>query len=116
MPRSQLWDPASFHKLWLLSQSKDHHRTRLSGPTEHLARDPTKHSTLKEEIEEQSTALYGSARLWDDGIIKPTDTRDTVGLALALAARKRVAHGDGGLGESTTTWDGNRTGFGVFRM
>lgn len=77
-------------------------------------RDPTKHSTLKDEIEEQSTALYASARLWDDGIIKPTDTRDTLGLALALAARER-----GGRDTSShtgTTWDGDGKGFGVFRM
>ena len=33
-----------------------------------LTRDPTKHHTLKDEIEEQSTALYASARLWDDGV------------------------------------------------
>lgn len=79
-----------------------------------IPRDPTKHSTLKDEIEEQSTALYASARLWDDGIIKPADTRDTVGLALALAARKRGTAG--GSGRSTTTWDGDSKGFGVFRM
>ncbi|PCH41339.1 carboxyl transferase [Wolfiporia cocos MD-104 SS10] len=79
-----------------------------------VSKDPTKHATLKEEIEEQSTALYASARLWDDGIIKPTDTRDAVGLALALAARKR---GQPGLRrESSTTWDGDAKGFGVFRM
>lgn len=77
-------------------------------------RDPTKHSTLKEEIEEQSTALYATARLWDDGIIKPTDTRDTVGLALALSARERGSRGSARLGG--TTWDGDNKGFGVFRM
>ena len=58
--------------------------------------------------------MYASARLWDDGIIKPVDTRDTVGLALALSARER-----GGLrssGGSQTTWDGDKKGFGVFRM
>ena len=76
-------------------------------------RDPTKHSTLKDEIEEQSTALYASARLWDDGIIKPVDTRDTLGLALALSARER---GSPQVGSGLTTWDGNRKGFGVFRM
>ncbi|PSR71848.1 hypothetical protein PHLCEN_2v12349 [Hermanssonia centrifuga] len=76
-------------------------------------RDPTKHSTLKDEIEEQSTALYASARLWDDGIIKPVDTRDTVGLALALAARERRSY-TGGSG--LTTWDGDGKGFGAFRM
>ena len=80
---------------------------------EYVCRDPTKHSTLKDEIEEQSTALYASARLWDDGIIKPTDTRDTVGLALALAARTRGTAGDVG---KSPTWDGNSKGFGVFRM
>ncbi|KAL7282196.1 hypothetical protein ACG7TL_003665 [Trametes sanguinea] len=80
-----------------------------------VSKDPTKHSTLKAEIEEQSTALYASARLWDDGIIKPTDTRDTVGLALALAARERGASGASGR-SAYTTWDGDGKGFGVFRM
>lgn len=80
----------------------------------HFSRDPTKHSTLKEEIEEQSTALYATARLWDDGIIKPVDTRDTVGLALALSARERGS--PRGSGSGLTTWDGDRKGFGVFRM
>lgn len=78
-------------------------------------RDPTKHSSLKEEIEEQSTAYYATARLWDDGIIKPTDTRDTVGLALALAAREKTHGRNSGRG-SSTTWDGDGKGFGVFRM
>lgn len=77
-------------------------------------RDKSKHSSLKEEIEEQSTALYATARLWDDGIVKPVDTRDTVGLALALAARER--QGSGKSGRSATTWDGDGKGYGVFRM
>ena len=77
-------------------------------------RDPTKHHTLKDEIEEQSTALYATARLWDDGIIKPVDTRDTVGLALALAARERG--GSIASRRGLSTWDGNGKGFGVFRM
>ena len=80
-----------------------------------MPRDPTKHSTLKEEIEEQSTALYATARLWDDGIIKPADTRDTVGLALALAAREHT-HGKSTGRGSLATWDGDGKGFGVFRM
>lgn len=32
----------------------------------------------------ESSALYSTARLWDDGIIDPKDTRDVLGLALAL--------------------------------
>lgn len=79
-----------------------------------LTRDPTKHSSLKDEIEQQSTALYATARLWDDGIIKPTDTRDSVGLALALAAREQNYVGTGRRGQ--TTWEGDGKGFGVFRM
>ncbi|KZT12894.1 carboxyl transferase [Laetiporus sulphureus 93-53] len=79
-----------------------------------VSKDPSKHASLKADIEEQSTALYASARLWDDGIIKPTDTRDVVGLALALSARKR---GQASVGNgSPTTWDGDAKGFGVFRM
>ncbi|KAF7794549.1 hypothetical protein EIP86_005683 [Pleurotus ostreatoroseus] len=79
-----------------------------------VSKDPTKHNTLKDEIEEQSTALYATARLWDDGIIKPVDTRDTVGLALALAARERGGSRAGRTG--LTTWDGDAKGFGAFRM
>lgn len=77
-------------------------------------RDPSQHSSLKSEIENQSTAFYSTARLWDDGIIKPTDTRDVVGLGLALAARKGSSRR--GRGDSSTTWDGDGKGFGVFRM
>ncbi len=32
----------------------------------------------------ESSAYYSSARLWDDGIIDPKDTRDVLGLALAV--------------------------------
>ena len=35
---------------------------------------------------EQSDPYYASARLWDDGIIEPKQTRDVLGLCLALAA------------------------------
>ncbi|KAI0092440.1 carboxyl transferase [Irpex rosettiformis] len=80
-----------------------------------VSKDKSKHSALKEEIEEQSTALYATARLWDDGIVRPVDTRDTVGLALALAARERHS-ASAGSGRASTTWDGDGKGYGVFRM
>jgi 3-methylcrotonyl-CoA carboxylase beta subunit len=80
-------------------------------------RDPAQHSSLKADIESQSTALYSTARLWDDGIIKPTDTRDVVGLGLALAARRRIGtNTQQSLSGVSTTWDGDHKGFGVFRM
>ncbi|KAI5114998.1 hypothetical protein M0805_000807, partial [Coniferiporia weirii] len=71
-------------------------------------------------IEAQSSAYYSTARLWDDGIIRPVDTRDTLGLALALSY-KNGARGRGrgqlrGAAPVSTTWDGEGRGFGVFRM
>ena len=41
---------------------------------------------IREQFEEQSTAYYSTARLWDDVIIDPADTRTVLGLALAAAA------------------------------
>jgi 3-methylcrotonyl-CoA carboxylase beta subunit len=40
---------------------------------------------IREQYETQGRALYSTARLWDDGIIEPSDTRMAVGLALAAA-------------------------------
>ncbi|KIK04716.1 hypothetical protein K443DRAFT_4471 [Laccaria amethystina LaAM-08-1] len=80
-----------------------------------VSKDPAQHSSLKAEIEDQSTALYSTAHLWDDGIIKPTDTRDVVGLGLGIVTRERALRGRKSVGGSTT-WDGNGNGFGVFRM
>jgi acetyl-CoA carboxylase carboxyltransferase component len=36
-------------------------------------------------IDRQSTALYATARLWDDGIIDPRDTRSVVALSLSAS-------------------------------
>ena len=88
-----------------------HHAARANSCFD-LCRDPSQHLTLKDEIEEQSTSLYSTARLWDDGIINPTDTRDVVGLGLALASRRPTW----GSGRGRTTWEGDAKGFGVFRM
>jgi acetyl-CoA carboxylase carboxyltransferase component len=53
------------------------------------------------EIESQSTAFYATARLWDDGIIDPRDTREVLGIALSAIHTAEVS----GTGS-----------FGVFRM
>jgi 3-methylcrotonyl-CoA carboxylase beta subunit len=37
------------------------------------------------QFEDESSAYYSSARLWDDGIINPTDTRKILGLSLQAA-------------------------------
>ena len=54
----------------------------------------------EKQIEDQSTALYATARLWDDGIIDPRDTRTTIAICLSSAYNAPV--------EGTTSW-------GVFR-
>ncbi|HRN76692.1 carboxyl transferase domain-containing protein [Ottowia sp.] len=41
---------------------------------------------LRQRLDKESSALFGTARLWDDGIIDPRDTRRTLGLCLDLAA------------------------------
>jgi geranyl-CoA carboxylase beta subunit len=49
---------------------------------------------IERQLDRESTALYGSARLWDDGIIDPRDTRKILSLCLAIAAEgdTRVLH------------------------
>jgi 3-methylcrotonyl-CoA carboxylase beta subunit len=41
---------------------------------------------IRARYEEQGNPYYSTARLWDDGVIDPVDTRLLVGLALAAAA------------------------------
>jgi 3-methylcrotonyl-CoA carboxylase beta subunit len=55
---------------------------------------------IREQFERQGHPYYSSARLWDDGVIDPLDTRRALGLALAL----------------TRTQPSAQTRFGVFRM
>ena len=40
---------------------------------------------LRQRIDRESEVLFGTARLWDDGVIDPRDTRRVLGLGLALA-------------------------------
>jgi geranyl-CoA carboxylase beta subunit len=40
---------------------------------------------LRLRLDKESAVLFGTARLWDDGIIDPRDTRRLLGLGLALA-------------------------------
>ena len=38
------------------------------------------------QFSEQSDPYYATARLWDDGLIEPSETREVIGLCLALTA------------------------------
>ncbi|PCC72881.1 geranyl-CoA carboxylase beta subunit [Nannocystis exedens] len=40
--------------------------------------------SIKDRLDAESTALYATARLWDDGLIDPRDTRRVLALALAV--------------------------------
>ena len=41
---------------------------------------------IREQYEQQGNPYYSTARLWDDGVIDPADTRTVLGLALSVAA------------------------------
>ena len=43
---------------------------------------------IKMQFEDQGSPYYSSARLWDDGIIDPVQTREYLALGLSLAKRK----------------------------
>jgi geranyl-CoA carboxylase beta subunit len=43
---------------------------------------------LRLRLDKESAALFGTARLWDDGIIDPRDTRRLLGMCLAIAAKE----------------------------
>ena len=50
--------------------------------------------SLRKRLDSESTALFGTARLWDDGIIDPRDTRRILSLCLSIAqeADQRKLH------------------------
>lgn len=41
---------------------------------------------IRVSYEERANPYYATARLWDDGIIDPKDTRKVLGLALGICA------------------------------
>ncbi|WP_026821189.1 carboxyl transferase domain-containing protein [Arthrobacter castelli] len=55
---------------------------------------------IRDQYESQGNPYYSTARLWDDGVIDPADTRTVLGLALDVCANAPM----------------NDTAFGLFRM
>jgi 3-methylcrotonyl-CoA carboxylase beta subunit len=55
---------------------------------------------IREQYEHQGHPYYATARLWDDGVIDPADTRMVLGLSLSAALNAPIPD----------------TKFGVFRM
>jgi len=75
--------------------SKARHGETWSAEEEEAFKAP-----IKARYEKEGSPYFASARLWDDGIIDPVQTRDVLGIALQAAANAPV--------ESTQ--------FGIFRM
>lgn len=46
---------------------------------------------IRQQYEEKGCPYYGTARLWDDGIIDPADTRRVLGLSIAACAKAPMA-------------------------
>ena len=44
---------------------------------------------IRDRYEAEGNPYYATARLWDDGIILPSETRDVLGLALAASPTRR---------------------------
>jgi 3-methylcrotonyl-CoA carboxylase beta subunit len=45
---------------------------------------------IREQYESQGNPYYATARLWDDGIIDPIDTRRVLGLAISASLNAPV--------------------------
>ena len=56
---------------------------------------------IVDQIDRESTALYNTARLYDDGVVDPRDTRAVLGMALSVVHNNEVR---------------GASGYGVFRM
>jgi 3-methylcrotonyl-CoA carboxylase beta subunit len=52
---------------------------------------PETGAELREQYERQGSPYYSTARLWDDGVIDPLDTRRVLGLALGACANAPLA-------------------------
>ncbi len=60
---------------------------------------------VREQYDTQGNAYYATARLWDDGVIDPLETRQVLGLALTACANAPLPQRDPAA-----------PGYGVFRM
>ena len=62
--------------------------------------EETEKAQIRSKFEEQGSPYYSTARLWDDGIIDPIDTRRVLGMGLEIASHAPVPEPN----------------FGIFRM
>lgn len=85
------------------------HRIAVMGPKQLAGvmniitkgRDPAAVAALEAQVERESTALFASGHMWDDGVIDPRHSRNVLGMALSIVHNQVV--------------EGTKA-FGVFRM
>jgi 3-methylcrotonyl-CoA carboxylase beta subunit len=70
------------------------------GETWSAAEEEKFQAPIRAQYEKQGSPYYATARLWDDGVIDPADTRLVLGLGLSAAANAAI----------------EPTRFGLFRM
>jgi acetyl-CoA carboxylase carboxyltransferase component len=78
--------------LWTVKQDQKNKDQKLD--------EKTFKQPILDKYEQEGSPYYSSARLWDDGIINPLDTRKVLSLALSVAIHSPI----------------HPTNFGVFRM
>jgi acetyl-CoA carboxylase carboxyltransferase component len=78
--------------LWTVKQDQKNKDDKLN--------ETTFKQPILDKYEKEGSPYYSTARLWDDGIINPMDTRKILGLALSVTAHAPISP----------------TQFGVFRM
>jgi 3-methylcrotonyl-CoA carboxylase beta subunit len=83
----------------VLAQVKGDNLARRGETWSETEEEAFKHP-IRDQYERQGHPYYASARLWDDGIIDPRDTRDVLGLGISASLNAPI----------------EKTDFGVFRM
>lgn len=73
---------------------------------------------LEQQVERESTALFATGRVWDDGIIDPRRSRDVLSLALSVCHSAPIRGAGANSPEALAAGIGNvgNGNFGVFRM
>ena len=67
----------------------ERHGETMTAEQEEAIRKP-----VLEKYEREGDPYYGSSRLWDDGIILPSETREVIGMALSATLNAPVERGD----------------------
>jgi acetyl-CoA carboxylase carboxyltransferase component len=86
----------------VLASITNDQNTRLGKPPLTEQEETALKGPIIANAEKEGNAYYATARLWDDGIIDPAKTRDTLGLALSASLNAPIRD--------------DEYGYGIFRM